>query len=563
MKEFDYIVVGSGSAGAIVAARLSEDPDVSVALLEAGPWDTNPIFRIPAAARYAFNARRHHWTYETEPEPHLDGRRLSQPRGRLVGGSSAINGMVYLRGNPLDFEGWAEAGATGWSYAGVLPYFQRLEGWIDPTSPYQGRDGPVAISAPPGENPIGAAFVEAGREAGYETTEDINGFRQEGFGRFPMNAALGYRSSTARAYLRPAAARPNLHIMTGCVVDRVRLSRGKAEGVDMRRDGRPETLNAVREVVLSAGAFNSPKLLMLSGIGPADQLSEHGIDVVRDLPGVGENLMDHQLTTIQMECLEPVSLYRHLNPVSKALGALRWLLRKDGFLASNHFECGAFIRSEAGVKFPDIQFYLFPVAVKEGGTDFQEGSMDFMAGHGFQLQLSPQRSLSRGWVRLRSAEPDAPPRILFNMMAHERDWVEMRHAFRLAREVLAQPAMDPYRGRELSPGADVRTDAEIDAFVRANVHSSYHASGTCKMGTDEMAVVDPECRVHGIEGLRIADASIMPLVPSCNLNSPTMMIGEKAADLIRGRALPPSNLDYFVDEEWRTRQRPGRPARAL
>ncbi len=559
--EIDYIVVGSGSAGAIVASRLSEDPDTSVLLLEAGQWDTSPIFRIPAAARYAFNARKHHWTYETEPEPHLNGRRLSQPRGRIVGGSSSINGMVYLRGNPLDFEGWAEAGATGWAYADVLPYFQRLEGWADPVSEYQGRDGPVAVSTTTQPNPIAKAFVAAGLEAGYEPTGDINGYRQEGFGRFPMNAAGGYRSSTARAYLRPAAQRGNLEIRTGCVVERIEVRGHRAQAVRFRQGGRSHEVAAAREIIVCAGAFNSPKLLMLSGIGPADQLKQHGIDVLCDLPGVGENLMDHQLSTIQMECLEPVSLARHLNPLAKALSALRWLVARDGLLASNHFECGAFVRSAAGIRFPDIQFYLFPIAVNEGGTDFQEGSMDFMRSHGFQLQLSPQRSVSRGWVRLRSSDPDAAPRILFNMMSKESDWVEMRHAYRLAREVLAQPAMDRFRGRELAPGVDVQSDAELDAFVRDHVHSSYHASGTCKMGTDPMAVVDPQCRVHGIEGLRVVDASIMPLIPSCNLNAPTMMIGEKGADLIRGQRLAPSNLGYFVDEDWRTRQRPGRPLR--
>ncbi len=553
-SEYDYIVVGAGSSGAVVAARLSEDRNVSVLLLEAGPGAGSPILNIPAAARYAFNAKAYNWDFETEPEPQLGGRRLWQPRGRVLGGSSSINGLVYLRGHALDYEGWAAAGAGGWSYAHVLPYFQKLETFVDPSNPYQGTSGPIGVSTPTPVNPISQAFIDAGAEAGYDLTDDVNGYQQEGFGRFPMNAAHGYRWSTARAYLKPARERQNLSIQTGCEASKIGFDGKRAVAVRYSRNGRQQIARARFEIVISAGPFNSPKLLLLSGIGPADQIRQHGIDVIADAPGVGENLMDHQLIAIQLECKLPVSLNGRTGMVSKAMASLRWLLRKDGLLASNHFESGAFVRSEAAVRFPDIQFYLFPVGVAEGSNDFSRE-------HGFQVQLSPQRSYSRGWVRLRSANPSDPPRILFNYMSEDRDWIEMRNAFRLAREVIAQPAMDAYRGRELSPGPEVVSDGEIDAHVRANMHSSYHGSGTCKMGTDDMAVVDPECRVRGVDGLRVVDSSIMPLIPSCNLNAPSIMIGERASDIIRGKQLPPSNLAFHVDPHWKTRQRPGSPLR--
>ena len=555
-EEFDYIVIGSGSSGAIVAARLSEDPSLSVLMIEAGPASRSLLLHIPAAARYAFNARRFNWNYETEPEPHLGGRRLSQPRGKVLGGSSSINGMVYLRGHGLDYEAWEKAGATGWNYARLLPYFRKLEKRSGDGGCYQGEDGPVMVSTPEPVNPIAAGFLEAGRQAGYEPTRDVNGFRQEGFGRFPMNAAKGYRWSTARAYLSPALRRSNLTVWTGSAAERVGIEGGRAATVLLRRRNRRVAVAARREIILSAGPFNSPKLLMLSGVGPASDLRNLGVKVARDLPGVGENLQDHALSSIQMEAAEPVSLASELGLRPRAGAALRWVFRREGLLASNHFECGAFIRSRAGVEFPDLQFYLFPVAVAEGSKDFGKG-------HGFQVQISPQRSPSRGRVRLRSSDPLEPPGILLNMMSHPADWEVMRTGFRLAREVLGQPAMDRFRGRELSPGPGVHSDADLDEFVREKVQSSYHASGTCRMGADEMSVVDPECRVHGIEGLRVVDSSIMPEVPSCNINAPSMMIGERAADLIRGKSLPPSNLGWFVDESWRERQRPGSPVRCV
>ena len=549
MREVDYAVIGSGSAGAVIAARLSEDPDVSVLLLEAGPRDWSPILHVPAAARYAFNARRFNWNYEGEPEPHLGGRRLRHPRGRVLGGSSSINGLVYLRGHALDYEGWAEAGATGWAYADVLPYFQKLETRMDRSNPYQGDSGPVLASTAARPNPISRAFLEACREAGYPFTEDVNGFRQDGCGWFPMNAAKGLRWSASRAYLYGARRRPNLDVRCRSHVDRIEFEGHRAVAVAWRRGNRSHRVRIRREVVLSAGALDSPKLLMLSGVGDCDALKSHDIPVVQELPGVGSNLMDHPLTAIQLACRQPVSLAGQLSLAARTRGVLRWLVRRDGLLASNHFECGAFIRSEAGVAFPDLQLYLFPIGVAEG-------SSDFMRAHGFQVQISTQRPRSRGWVRLASSDPTAAPRMQFNYLEAERDLVELRAGFRHAREILAQPAMRDFLGEELSPGASVASEADLDAFIRRHVVSSYHPCGTCRMGQDSMSVVDPECRVHGVEGLRVADASIMPLITSSNLNCPTIMIGEKAADMIAGRSpLPPADLPYYAAPDWKTRQR--------
>ncbi len=549
--EYDYVIVGAGSAGCVLADRLTEDGRSSVLVIEYGGSDRALIIQMPAALAMPMNSKTYNWGYSSEPEPHLGGRRLNCPRGKVIGGSSSINGLVYVRGHPLDFERWVEEGARGWGYANVLPYFRRAESFRGGADAWRGADGPLATSRGLKHGPLYQAFIEAGRQAGYPVSADLNGERQEGFGWFDMTVKDGVRWSTANAYLRPAMKRTDLTVATQALAIRVAFEGRRAVGVRYKRGGRGHLARARREVILSGGPINSPQLLKLSGIGPAAELRHFGIDVVADRPGVGENLQDHLEFYFQVASKRPITLYAHTGLMARGLVGLQWLMRGRGLGATNHFEAGGFIRSRAGVRYPDIQFHFLPMAVAYDGSSLARE-------HGFQAHVGPMRSKSRGWVRLRSPDALEPPKIQFNYMSHPDDWAEMRACLRLTREIFAQKAFDPYRGREISPGADCVSDEAIDAFVRDKVESAYHPCGTCRMGSpnDPLAVVDPETHVIGVEALRVVDSSIMPEITNGNLNAPTIMIGEKAADMIRGRdPLPPSNAPFHAAPDWETRQR--------
>ena len=547
----DYVIVGAGSAGCVLAERLTEDGKDSVLVLEFGGSDRSLWIQMPSALSIPMNMARYDWRYYTEPEPHLNGRRLHTPRGKVLGGSSSINGLVYVRGNPLDFERWEAEGAPGWGYHDVLPYFKRAERRAEGGDDYRGADGPLATRRGLLTNPLHAAWLEAGRQAGYLVTGDMNGFQQEGFGKMDMTVGGGRRCSAANAYLRPAMRRRNLTVRTHALATRVLFEGRRAVGIRYQRGGALHEVRVRREVILCAGAINSPQLLKLSGLGPAPELAAFGIGVVRELPGVGENLQDHLEFYFQVASREPITLYSQISLMRRALIGARWLLTKDGLGASNHFETGGFIRSRAGVRYPDIQFHFLPLAVNYDGSSLARE-------HGFQAHAGPMRSRSQGWVRLRSAEALDKPRICFNYMSRSEDWEQMRACVRLTREIFAQPAFDRYRGREIQPGAGVESDEQIDAFIREKVETAFHPSCTCRMGsaTDRQAVVDSQTRVIGVEALRVVDSSIMPSITTGNLNAPTIMLAEKAADHIRGAApLPRAAVPYYSAPRWESSQR--------
>ena len=546
----DYVIIGSGSAGAAIAYRLGE-AGKKVVVIEQGGTDMGPFIQMPAALSYPMNMGIYDWGFQSEPEPHLGGRKLATPRGKVLGGSSSINGMVYVRGHAKDYEKWEEMGAQGWSYADVLPYFQRMENWHGDTgdASFRGHDGPLHITRGPRRNPLFNAFIEAGRQAGYPVTQDYNGQSQEGFGAMEATIWKGRRWSAANAYLRPAIKAGNVSVVRG-FARRVVIEQGRAVGVEIERGGAVEVIKAGVEVIVAASSINSPKILMLSGIGDAAHLREHGIEVVADRPGVGANLQDHLEIYMQFQALQPITLYKYWNLLGKAVIGAQWLFTGKGLGASNQFESCAFIRTKAGVEYPDIQYHFLPIAVRYDGKVAA-------GGHGFQVHTGPMRSASRGAVTLRSGDPKDAPKILFNYMSQPSDWEDFRQVIRLTREIFGQEAMRPHVKSEIQPGADIVTDAQIDGFIREHAESAYHPCGTCRMGRadDPLAVVDPECRVIGVEGLRVADSSIFPQVTNGNLNGPSIMTGEKAADHILGRRLPRSNLEPLLNANWRLSQR--------
>ena len=556
----DFVIIGSGSAGSAMAYRLSESGEHSVLVLEFGGTDAGPLIQMPGALSFPMNMPRYDWGYKSEPEPHLGGRQLVTPRGKVIGGSSSINGMVYVRGHARDYDHWADMGAEGWNYASVLPYFKRMESWdaggpfpdAGPGDPdWRGKDGPLHVSRGKRDIPLHQAFVNAGRQAGFEMTDDYNGQKQEGFGPMEQTVHNGQRWSTANAYLKPALKRPNVD-MIRCMARRVIFNDQKrAIGVEVERQGNIEIIYADREVVLAASSINSPKILMLSGVGPAAHLAEHGVDLVADRGGVGQNLQDHLELYIPQACIQPITLFKYWNLPGKAWVGLKWLLTRGGPGASNQFESAAFIRSMPGVEYPDIQYHFLPIAVRYDGQAASEG-------HGYQAHVGPMRSPSRGQITLRSGDPKDDPRIQFNYMSHEQDWIDFRHCIRVTREIFGQEAFDPFRGKEIQPGDALQSDDELDGFIREHVESAYHPCGTCRMGQadDPLAVVDPECRVIGVDGLRLADSSIFPRITYGNLHGPSIMTGEKASDHILGKTpLLPSNAEPWINPRWKTSDR--------
>ena len=552
---YDYIVVGAGSAGCVLANRLSEDPNTSVLLLETGGSDKSIFIQMPTALSIPMNTKKYAWQFETQPEPYLNNRQMHCPRGKVLGGSSSINGMVYVRGHAKDFDEWQQTGATNWDYAHCLPYFKKAESWAFGANNYRGGDGPLGVNnGNQMQNPLYQAFVDAGVDAGYVATEDYNGEQQEGFGAMHMTVKNGRRASTSNAYLRPAMQRPNLTVVTHALVHKVLLEDKTAVGVRFAHKNQIKEIRVNKEVILSAGSIGSPHLLQLSGIGNKDVLEKAGIECQHELNGVGENLQDHLEFYFQFKCTQPITLNGELDWWSKLKIGVRWILNKDGLGSTNHFESCGFIRSKTGVEWPDLQYHFLPAAMRYDGKEA-------FAGHGFQVHIGHNKPKSRGSIQVVSNQPDIAPQITFNYLQHQDDIQGFRDCVRLTREIINQPALDSYRGEEIQPGTHIQNDEQIDAFVRESVESAYHPSCSCKMGTDELSVVDPETKVYGIKGLRVVDSSIFPTIPNGNLTAPTIMLAERAADLIKGSVLAPELVKVTGDTHWKTQQRANQPKR--
>ncbi len=543
-KQYDYVIVGGGSAGSAIANRLSADPSKQVLVLEAGRPDYwfDVFLHMPAALAFPIGSRFYDWKYESEPEPFMNDRKVYHARGKVLGGCSSINGMIFQRGNPLDYERWAaDPGMETWGYANCLPYFKRMETCLAGEDEFRGGDGPLVLERGPTKNPLFQAFFDSAQEAGYPLTDDVNGYQQEGFARFDRNVHRGRRLSASRAYLHPVKKRKNLKIVTRALVGKVLFEGKKATGVEYSVRGKTKQVHAA-EVILCGGAFNSPQLLQLSGVGNAEELKALGIEPVHNLPGVGENMQDHLEVYIQYKSKLPVSIQPWMAMWKRPLVGLMWLFRK-GPGATNHFEGGGFVRSNEDVDYPNLMFHFLPIAIRYDGSAPT-------GGHGYQVHIGPMYSDARGSVKITSTDPTSHPALRFNYLSTDQDRREWVESVRVGRRILNQASFEPYNGGEISPGPSVETDEEILEWVAKDGETALHPSGTCKMGTDEMAVVDPlTLKVHGVEGVRVVDASVMPYVTNGNIYAPVMMLAEKAADLILGKApLAPEPADWYVHQ---------------